>query len=138
MNSIRAIPRAALLRYALLNAAGLAVLALALIAARRWFALPAWLFWTILALAVVKDIVLFPFVWRAYEGSSPCRVQALIGQRGVVVEPLAPAGYIRLRGELWQAEAVAGCEPIAAGEPVEVERAEGLKVFVAPAAASTD
>ena len=48
--------------------------------------------------------------------------EELVGQQGVVRQPLDPEGYVLVHGELWQARADDGS--IAVGEPVEVTQIE--------------
>lgn len=109
---------------------GLALLAGALLLARRFIGLPAWAVWGLFAAWVLKDLVLFPFVWRAYqppEGRNP-----MLGARGVASGTLAPSGYVRIGGELWKATTEPGSAPIDRGEPVRVTDVRGLTVIVAP------
>lgn len=89
-------------------------------------ALLVWVAW------LVKDAVMYPLVRRAYEpGSSRHGGAALVGERGTVVKSLAPRGFIRVRGELWHAEAEV---TIAAGAEVEVVGAQGMRLKVHPRA----
>lgn len=120
-----------LLRYALLQLPSQALVVLALVVVRRWLDLPPWFFWTCIACWVLKDVILFPFVWRAYDWDRAGRTDGMIGLRGTAVDQLAPAGYIRVRGELWRAEAVGDDRPIQAGEPVTVRGSRGLTLLVA-------
>lgn len=53
----------------------------------------------------------------------------LVGARVAATERLAPRGYIRVRHELWSAEAAGGQE-IEAGTIVRVEAVEGLTLRV--------
>jgi membrane protein implicated in regulation of membrane protease activity len=118
-------------RYLLLQLPGLALVVMVLILIGRWIDLPAWLFWGMIVSWVVKDLVVFPFVWRAYDpqdGGNP-----MLGARGVAQERLAPSGYIRIRGELWKAQA-AGDRAIDRGETVRVRAARGLILIVEPEA----
>jgi len=43
-----------------------------------------------------------------------------------VEERLAPSGYIRVHGELWQAEMIREGPPIEKGEVVQIEGIRGL------------
>jgi membrane-bound serine protease (ClpP class) len=56
--------------------------------------------------------------------------EALVGMRAEVVEDCAPRGRVRLRGELWNAEANA---PAQVGETVVVRSVDGLRLEVEPA-----
>ncbi|OOG26432.1 hypothetical protein B1C78_05040 [Thioalkalivibrio denitrificans] len=55
--------------------------------------------------------------------------EGMLYQVGEVVEPLAPRGRIRVRGELWNAESLSG-ETIPAGTRVEVIGHDGLTLKV--------
>ena len=121
-----------LLRYALLQLPSQTLVVLALVVVRRWVDLPPWFFWTCIACWVLKDVILFPFVWRAYDWDRAANAHSMVGLRGTAVEQLAPAGYVRVRGELWRAEAVSDSRPIQAGEAVTVRGSRGLTLLVAP------
>ena len=72
---------------------------------------------------------MYPLLRRAYEpdvlGSA-----RLVGCRGVAEGELNPAGYVRVRGELWRAVARPEDAVIASGTEVEVVQAERLELFV--------
>ena len=128
----RKIPGPVYIRYILLNIPELTVVVLILIIIKHWVVLPVWLFWSIIGLWIVKDALLFPFLWRAYDWDRSERPGAMIGAQGIARERLAPSGYIRIHGELWRAERLGEGPPIEAGQAVRVEKAEGLTVFVIP------
>ncbi|MBW2486473.1 MAG: NfeD family protein, partial [Deltaproteobacteria bacterium] len=98
----RRIPKPIYFRYILLNIPGLAAVILILIIIQHWVVLPVWLFWSIVAFWVVKDAVLFPFVWQAYDWERSGQSRSMIGERGIAKERLAPAGYVQIYGELWR------------------------------------
>ena len=54
--------------------------------------------------------------------------EGMIGERGRVVEPLAPEGTILVEGEHWRAKSIEG--HIGAGEAVEVVSVDGLTLKV--------
>ena len=121
-----------LVRYILLQVPGTALLVLILIQLRNWFDLPAWSVLGLVAISVAKDVILFPFVWRAYDWDNQGEVHSMVGRRGIAKERLAPSGYIKIHGELWKAK-VAGCSPpIEKGEAVRVEEMQGLTLLVRP------
>lgn len=99
----------------------------------HWVALPVWLFWGIIGFWIVKDVLLFPFVWRAYDWSRSEKSGSMIGAQGIARQQLAPCGYVRIHGELWRAERIGEGPPIEAGQRVRVEKMQGLTVFVVPA-----
>ena len=126
------IPGRVYVKYTLVNLPGIALLVVILVLADSWISIPAWLFWIVIALSLAKDIISFPFVWKAYDSKDPGSMRSLIGQRGTALELLTPEGYIRVQGELWKAETVNGCPPIGKGETVRIKNIQGLKVFVIP------
>ena len=114
------------LKYSLFQLPGLVLFFLILILVQRWTDLPLWFIWGLLILWVIKDVVLFFFVWRAYQRVA----NPLIGIKGVAEERLAPSGYIRVHGELWQAEMIREGPPIQKGEVVRIQRIRGLVLLV--------
>jgi membrane protein implicated in regulation of membrane protease activity len=109
---------------------GLVAVILILIIIQYWVVLPVWLFLSIIGFWIVKDAVLFPFVWRAYDWDRPGRSRSMIGQSGIAKERLAPCGYVQIQGELWRAEKMGDGPPIEAGQPVQIIKMEGLTLFV--------
>ena len=57
-----------------------------------------------------------------------------VGGTGLVITRLAPAGQVRLHGEIWTAVAEDGFSPIEAGQRVKVLGVEGAILTVAPVA----
>jgi len=119
-------------RYALYQVPSIVLVVLILIFARRWVDLPAWFVWGFIALWLAKDIILFFLVWRAYDRDRLESGQSMIGLEGVATENMAPSGYVRVRGELWHAEAMRGSPPINRGEVVRVRGIRGLTLLVQP------
>lgn len=119
-------------RYLLFQIPGAALVALLLFALERAAVVPPWAALAILAAWIAKDLLLYPFLGPAYAVDAPSPVDALIGQRGLVVAPLAPAGYVRIRGELWRAEAPAGSQPLAPDTVIVVREVRGMTVLVEP------
>jgi len=116
----------------LLNIPELAAVVLILVIIEHWVALPIWLFWSIIGFWIVKDALLFPFIWRAYDWNRSEQSGSLIGAQGIAKQRLIPCGYVQIHGELWRAEKLGEGPPIEAGQAVRVEKMEGLTVFVAP------
>ena len=120
-------------KYILFQLPELSVVCLLAIGARSWVGLPDWAAAGIIALWVVKDAVLYPFVWRAYDWDRSNDSNAMVGARGTAKEPLTPSGYVQVRGELWRAELAAGCQHVEEGDPVQVQKIDGLTLIVRPA-----
>ncbi len=128
--------RRAAARYLAFQAPVWVILAVAVLLARPYLPLPGWLLWGLVAAWAVKDLVLFPFVWRAYQ--PPEAKSPMVGAQGVASETLAPSGYVRIGGELWKATTEPGSPPIGAGEAVRVTGIRGLVVTVAPERSGAD
>jgi membrane protein implicated in regulation of membrane protease activity len=119
------------LRYALIQLPGTVLLVLVILLINRWWVtVPLWLGFGIVGLAVVKDLVLFPLLWRSYTRGDPDDPSSMIGRRGIVIGRLGPEGYVRVRGELWRAETVENERPLEEGQSVTVVRVNGLKLYV--------
>jgi membrane-bound ClpP family serine protease len=114
----------------MLNIPGLVAVILILIIIQYWVVLPVWLFWSIIGFWMVKDALLFPFVWRAYDWDRPGLSRSMIGQNAIAKERLAPSGYVQVHGELWRAKKIGGGPPIEAGQPVRIVKMKGLTLFV--------
>jgi membrane-bound serine protease (ClpP class) len=66
-------------------------------------------------------------VVRAHRRRPTTGREGLIGKIGVATTDLKPEGVVEIRGELWSALAK---EDIKAGEKIQVEEMEGMKVKV--------
>jgi membrane protein implicated in regulation of membrane protease activity len=120
------------LRYALLQVPFTALVMVVLIWVRKWLDLPLWFICGLVAFLVIKDIVLFPFVWRAYDSDSPGLTNTLEGARGIAINDLHPSGYVEIGAERWQAEVIEGSPPIRRGQRVRVHGIRGLTLLVQP------
>ncbi|MBN2404191.1 MAG: hypothetical protein JXE06_01270 [Coriobacteriia bacterium] len=94
-----------IIKYALLHLAELAVVILLVIVTSQYVAVPRWLAFATPSVWAAKDIALFPMVWRSYVSGDNDPLRQLIGLEAIVVDGLDPVGYVRVRGELWRAEA---------------------------------
>jgi hypothetical protein len=70
-HQFRALPKGMkwriVLKYGLFQIIGVTLLLLVLTVLRQWVNLSPLFFWGFVSLWVIKDIILFAFVWRAYE-----------------------------------------------------------------------
>lgn len=124
--------RGTLAKYLVLQIPGWILAAVGLALLKQWIDFPLWAALGILLLWVIKDMVLYPFVRRAYEPSGKTGVEQLIGAEGIAAEELAPSGYIRVGRELWRAEALGTDTPIAPGSRVRVQGVRGLTLLIQP------
>lgn len=132
VNRFKNIPGRAVRRYVLINLPGAVALVVVLVLVQNYFGIPTWLLVLIAGLWVMKEIVVFPFVWKSYDPDRPGISGVLAGADGIVLEPLAPRGRVRVRGESWKAECVAPGDRLDRGERVRVLRREGLILLVEP------
>ena len=100
------------------------------IGARSWVGLADWAAAGIIALWVVKDAVMFPFVRIAYQPSSGGGAASLVGARGTAQDALRPSGYVRISAELWRAELRQGAPPVEPGDRIRVLGVHGLTLLV--------
>jgi len=84
----------------------------------------------VLALWIVKDIVLFPRVWKAYAFADNRPVKELLDLEATVAYSLDPVGYVRARGELWRAEIKDPRRPAKRGDRVRVVDVRGMTLVV--------
>ena len=82
------------------------------------------------AATVVFFLVLVAAGVRAQQTPAATGTSALVGRRAVVLERLAPAGRVRIDGEVWNAVAAVAAET---GSEVQVLGADGLTLRVRPA-----
>jgi membrane-bound ClpP family serine protease len=120
-------------RYTLFQIPVLILLSLGLAAAVRWWNLPVLAAYAVVALWVVKDAIMYPILRVAYESGGSSGVDGIRGALGVVTQPLAPSGYVRLGSELWKAELVGGSETVSVGSAIRVVEVRGLTLVVEPA-----
>ena len=118
------------LRYALLQIPFTALLIVVLILIRKWVDLPIWLVYGLVALLVIKDIALYPLVWRSYDPDNPALTNQMEGARGIAIDDLHPAGYVEIGAERWKAEVVGGGPSIRRGQRVIVRGIRGLTLLV--------
>ena len=120
------------IRYTLLQLPAIGLLFIVLVLVERWVVISDWVFWGSIILWITKDVILFPFTWRAYDWDSSSGDRSLVGARGLTKDRLAPSGFIQIRGELWKAEVWGEARPIEEGERVEVREMKGLTLLVQP------
>jgi membrane protein implicated in regulation of membrane protease activity len=86
--------------------------------------------WIVLVVWIIKDIVLYPFVWKVYDKSATQPKNSMLNQHGVVTEHLNPWGYVMVNGESWQARLEDEKKVLKKGESVYVTDIEGLTLIV--------
>jgi membrane-bound serine protease (ClpP class) len=88
--------------------------------------------WRVVILVVAAFVEVFEvFLWIKYLRRYRIKTgaEAMIGERVEVIEPLDPAGRVRVRGEIWNARSSA---PVPDGAPVRIQAVDGLTLVVEP------
>ena len=86
----------------------------------------------VLAIVVIKDFLLYPFLRSAYDTRVKTGVAQLIGSQGVVKQDVDPEGYVLVRGELWKARLKHNDRAAPKGAEVQIEAADGMTLIVQP------
>jgi membrane protein implicated in regulation of membrane protease activity len=124
------------IKYLLFQIPGWIITAIVLLMLLHWEFIPKWLAVLCFVAWLLKDLLLYPFLRRAYEPGVTGSAR-LVGSRGVAEGDLAPTGYIRVRGELWRAVVSPADNVIRSGTEVEVVSADRMEVFVRAVGART-
>jgi membrane protein implicated in regulation of membrane protease activity len=93
-------------------------------------AVPLWVTQVFFIVWVVKDLVIYPWVRRAYETDVKTGAERLIGATGITQEPLDPEGFIKINGELWKARVDAAHQPVERNSRVKVRATTRLILLV--------
>ncbi|MBI4524123.1 MAG: NfeD family protein [Deltaproteobacteria bacterium] len=117
-------------KYALFQAPGCVAATLALVGIMKWVDLPLWAAVGLFFVWVIKDIALYSLVRTAYESDVKTGVEQLVGEKGVAQEWLDPRGMVRVRGELWQAEAEPRDQRIEPNSEIRITGAHGMTLIV--------
>lgn len=131
MFKIKSWPLAVIIRYTLLQIPEILLLILILYGLYEWFSVALWMLETIFGIWIAKDIIMFFFVWKAYQIPGVEKDQHLQGETGVVIETLEPHGYVKIRGEMWKAKSRSGLT-IRAQQEVYIVDQKGLLLIVDP------
>jgi membrane-bound ClpP family serine protease len=127
---LRDIPARVFMKYTLLQIPGLVIISSILYFLYTSFSYSFYINIIVLLLWILKDMVMFPFIWSAYDSRKDETVHSMIGKVGTTRDDLDPSGYIIIGLERWRARITPGSEQIPAGEMVLVDDIEGLTLIV--------
>ncbi len=82
------------------------------------------------AVSALFFLFVLSFGIRAQRSKVVTGIDAMIGNTAEVIEMLNPAGTVRVNGETWNAESLAGA--ITRGEKVRIKEMRNLKLYVEP------
>ena len=119
-----------LLRYATLQLPVIAFFSLVVAASYYLDFLPSWLAWAFWTVWIIKDIVAYPLVWKAYVPEFRKKSKTVIGKTATVVEKLNPEEYVTMDGESWQAKTDSKSPSIEEGTSVVISGIEGMTLIV--------
>jgi membrane protein implicated in regulation of membrane protease activity len=122
--------RKVILKYAAIQLAQLVVLVGVLMLIWYFTGVPTWILITVIALWILKDIALFPKVWKAYAVDDNSPTRQLIGLEATVIYGLDPVGFVRVQGELWKAELRNPRHPAKKGDRTRVVDVKGMTLIV--------
>ena len=122
--------RNTVIRYSLFQIPSLTIVILIVFTINHWYVLDKVIIALIILVWILKDIIIFPFVWKAYSHKDRDKSKTILNQKGIAVDTISPKGFVKIDGEIWQAEAVESQEPIQKGQIVEVVELNGLKIKV--------
>ena len=83
---------------------------------------------TVVVVWAVAAVFIYQTGSRALKKKPIVGLPAMIGSRGKAVSPLAPGGFVRVKGELWEAKSASGSIDI--GEEVTVVEQDALRLVV--------
>ena len=83
---------------------------------------------TVMVLWGAFSVFLYRIGSRALRKKPVVGLTIMVGSKGKAVNPLAPDGFVRIKGELWEAKSLSG--RIGAREKVVVVGQDGLKLAV--------
>lgn len=119
-------------RYVLFQVPGWAVTAVLCGLATRWPGLSPVTAFLLFSAWVAKDMLLYPWLRHGYVPGPGDSHRSLVGATGVAEQPLAPTGWVRVRGELWRARVRPEGAPLAKGAGVRVVDVDGMEIVVEP------
>lgn len=118
------------IRYTLFQIPGLILVIALLFWVMQGFSIPLFYVYLLTGLWILKDIIIFPFVWHSYDDTKRNVLEKMIGKTGTAVDDINPAGYVRIGGEMWKAEVLPGEIAVNKGDPVVVTGIDGLLLTV--------
>lgn len=124
--------RKTLLRYGLFQIPGIILVGMLLSGMHAFLGISGGTVAALFLVWLVKDGLLFFYVWPAYQVNEDDGWYSLNGLWGEVRRPLQPEGYIRIRGVLWKARAEDETRVIPSGTRVHVVGREGILLIVRP------
>ena len=124
-----AMHRSALWRYTAFQVPGWILTAVGGWWLHRTLGVPVWAAAGVLVVWLIKDFALYLFLRSVYELDHTTPVERLVGERGLATQPVAPTGFVRVRGELWRAEAEGADASIAQGDEVEITGVHGMRLI---------
>ena len=118
--SLKKINRKIIIRYSLFQIPSLLIVILLVFTVNHWYRLDNVIIMIIILLWVLKDILIFPLVWKAYSLKDRDKSKTILNEIGTAIDTINPRGFVKINGEIWQAELVQSGDPIYKSELVDV------------------
>ena len=119
-----------ILRYSLFQIPALLIVIMVVLLIDKFYIVDNVIIIGIILLWMLKDIMLFPFVWKSYSLKDSDKLNLLIKEHGTAISSLRPKGFIKINGEIWQAELLDESVGINEGDTVEIVEVNGLVLKV--------
>lgn len=120
-----------ILRYIVMQLPGMLLAGAAALVVSRATDWPEWILWMLLGLWVLKDVLLFFWVWPSYRPAGS-NEDPLVAQTGIVVRSCRPEGTVEIHGTPWRAVNASDAGTLRQGTRVRVIKRDGLILFVRP------
>ncbi|MEJ2544821.1 MAG: NfeD family protein [Calditrichaceae bacterium] len=128
--SLNQINHKIIIRYSLFQVPTLIIVIFTVFTIDHWYELDNTVKIIIILSWIMKDIIIFPFVWKSYIRKDHDKSLDILKHVGIAVDNINPKGYVRINGEIWKAESVEPHESIIKGQSVEVVEINGLRLKV--------
>ncbi len=119
-----------ILKYTILQIPGLGLITLILYILSFFISIAQYVHIIILSIWIVKDIVMFPFVWRSFDSSSSDITRVMIGKTGTAKQDVHSEGYVIIGSEQWKAVPDATSATINKHDNIQVTDINGLTVTI--------
>lgn len=119
-----------LLRYVFLQLPIPVLLGVIYLISRQYDSIPSQIILIVLAVWLIKDIILYPLVWKAYQPHNIEESESMQGLKGKALTDVNPTGRVEVRGEIWQARVVKERNPVIKNDTVRIVRVQNLTLIV--------
>lgn len=124
------IPLKVFIKYTLLQIPAIILITIIMLVIHKFNPYPHIIKVIILSVWIIKDIIMFPFVWQSYDSHPENTHHSMINKEGITKDRLAPSGYIYVGKELWKATIPPEHPPVEKNKAVIIQEIDGLRLTV--------